>query len=277
MSVALVLASEVTKKTLWDPTLLGWLVFLSAIILFFGAMYLLLATNLGARLGFLVAGAGIFGLMVLMTAMWATTAYPLNTLRGALPGWKPIEITKNPGDAVRVASLKNAATTEKNLFLTESLRAEYANIQAAAQDAIVLKPVVAGEPAPLSNWQKQNPPEFQSDDPPVIGSIFEVTERNSWPRQDTRYALVEFCPAKQGTPALGETPSKCNAGSARYLALKYDYGSLRVPPIVAFILSLIGFVLFLLGLHWRERDEMAAARAAEAVDADAKVPATTGA
>ncbi|MFZ4583664.1 MAG: hypothetical protein ACOYNI_00365 [Acidimicrobiia bacterium] len=276
MSVALVLASELTKKSLWNPTLLGWLVFVSAIVLFFGAIYLLLATNLGSRLGFLVAGAGIFGLMVLMTAMWSTTAYPLNTLRGALSGWKPVEVTKNAGDAPTVTAVKNAPTEEKNLFLSETLRPEYANIAAAAGDALVIKPVIAGEPAPLTRWQERNPPEFQSNEAPVIGAVFEVTESNTWPQKDTRWALVEFCPAKEGTPALGETPSKCNPSAVRYLVLKYDYGSLRVPPIVAFVFSLIGFALFVLGLHWRERDEKAAKRAAEAADADA-TSATTGA
>ena len=34
-----------------------------------------------------------------------------------------------------------------------------------------------------------------------------------------------------------------------------DLGSLRVPPFVAFAMSTILFILGLLGLHWRERDE----------------------
>ena len=42
---------------LWNPTILGVLVVLSAIGLFCGSAYLLLGTNLGARLGFLVARA----------------------------------------------------------------------------------------------------------------------------------------------------------------------------------------------------------------------------
>ena len=52
---------------LWNPTILGVLVVLSAIGLFCGSAYLLLGTNLGARLGFLVAAAGLTGFMVLLT------------------------------------------------------------------------------------------------------------------------------------------------------------------------------------------------------------------
>ena len=55
---------------LWNPTILGVLVVLSAIGLFCGSAYLLLATNLGARLGFLVAFASLTGFMVLLTTLW---------------------------------------------------------------------------------------------------------------------------------------------------------------------------------------------------------------
>ncbi|MCZ7535799.1 MAG: hypothetical protein M5T61_07625 [Acidimicrobiia bacterium] len=51
MNTLLLLASEGNKaKTLWDPTILGLLVFVSALGLFCGSVYLLLATDLGARL-----------------------------------------------------------------------------------------------------------------------------------------------------------------------------------------------------------------------------------
>ena len=46
-----------------------------------------------------------------------------------------------------------------------------------------------------------------------------------------------------------------------YVVLAYDYGSLRFPPFVAFICSVILFGLGLLGLHWRERDERALEKA----------------
>ena len=55
---------------LWNPTILGVLVVLSAIGLFCGSAYLLLATNLGGRLGFLVAFASLTGFMVLLTTLW---------------------------------------------------------------------------------------------------------------------------------------------------------------------------------------------------------------
>jgi hypothetical protein len=67
------------------------------------------------------------------------------------------------------------------------------------------------------------------------------------------------------------------------VVLAYNYGSLRIPPLVAFLCSLILFGLGLLGLHWRERDERAAEKAkaeaeaeAESEKAEARTPEPVG-
>ena len=97
MGVVTVLAQHASgDKNLWDPTILGVLVVLSAVGLFCGSVYLLLGTNLGARLGFLVAGACLFGFLVLLSSLWITTATPLNSPKGRPPGWKVIEVVDDP-------------------------------------------------------------------------------------------------------------------------------------------------------------------------------------
>ena len=51
----LILAAEsLVTASIWYPTILGVLVVVAAIVLFIGSIYVLLGTNLGARLGFLV-------------------------------------------------------------------------------------------------------------------------------------------------------------------------------------------------------------------------------
>ena len=84
---ALIFAQEQIDKTLWYPTILGILVVVAGIVLFCGSVYLLLGTNLGARLGFLVAFTGLAGFMVVLTILWVTTQSPLNTLKGRTPEW----------------------------------------------------------------------------------------------------------------------------------------------------------------------------------------------
>ena len=85
------LASELTHKGIWYPTILGVLVVVAGIVLFCGSVYVLLGTNLGARLGFLVAFSALAGFMCILTLLWCVTASPLNTLKGRIPQWKVVD------------------------------------------------------------------------------------------------------------------------------------------------------------------------------------------
>jgi len=69
----------------WEPQIHGLVVVLLAIVLLPGSIYLLLSTNLGARVGFLVAMAGLFGWMTLMSVIW--TVYGIG-FTGNPPTWK---------------------------------------------------------------------------------------------------------------------------------------------------------------------------------------------
>jgi len=127
-----VLAQEhLTEKTLWNPTLLGVLVVVSGIVLFCGSIYLLLGTNLGARLGFLVAFTGLMGFMVVLAIMWMITASPLNTIKGRVAAWEVQEI---------VPDLADAKTEEARDIVEQGEKVdapEAANVKAAVDEAIV--------------------------------------------------------------------------------------------------------------------------------------------
>jgi hypothetical protein len=59
-------------------------------------------------------------------------------------------------------------------------------------------------------------------------------------------------------------PPECANDKRGYVVAKYDYGTLRLPPFFVILITGLLFGLGLLLLHWREKDEMAAAAAAEA-------------
>lgn len=69
-----------------------------------GSTYVILATNVGNRLGFLLANAAFWGWMVLMTTVWMI--YGIG-LKGNPPAWKVQEVVTNLANAQsdRVASL----------------------------------------------------------------------------------------------------------------------------------------------------------------------------
>ena len=85
----LTLAAEASPKGLWYPVILGILVVVAGIVLFCGSIYVLLGTNLGARLGFLVTFASFAGWMALMGGIW--WIYGIG-LRGSDPTWVVEEI-----------------------------------------------------------------------------------------------------------------------------------------------------------------------------------------
>jgi hypothetical protein len=70
----------------WDPQIKGGLYVLLAILILPGSVYMILATNTGARLGFMLAAAGLSGwLMLLATVWWVYGGGP----KGPAPTWKP--------------------------------------------------------------------------------------------------------------------------------------------------------------------------------------------
>src|SRR5436309_9658151 len=106
MFVLAVLAE--TTKTLWDPTILGILAVLSGVVLFCGSVYLLLATNLGARLGFLIAATALSGLLTLIAVLWVTTQTPLESPKGRVAAWTAIACPKSNSKCADVGSLSDA-------------------------------------------------------------------------------------------------------------------------------------------------------------------------
>ena len=277
----LLAATEGVKNPgLWYPTILGILVVVSAVVLFCGSVYLLLATNLGAKLGFLVAAAALSGFMVLLSMLWLTTSSPLNTLKGRVPSWKPIELLQE--DLARSSVADVAAITDKTPQVDPT---EATNVKAAVDAAVVKPKATGGEPAPAAT-------KFATFDDTTAylvpqtyevggGGRTQVDFGGSFPWvhvsfHKPKYAVATICPVLVQEVPFGDPipAAKCDPDQpVTHIVLERDLGSLRVPPFVVFLASSILFGLSLLGLHWRERD-LEDAKAAAAAEAEAaKAPA----
>jgi hypothetical protein len=86
----------------WQPEIRGVVVVVLMVIVLIGGSYLVVGTNVGARLGFLIVMSALFGWMTVMAAVWWT--YGIG-LKGPEPSWKPAD----PVTIIRDASLLNAA------------------------------------------------------------------------------------------------------------------------------------------------------------------------
>ena len=71
----------------WEPQLRGILITIIAVLTFCGSAYFILSTNLGARLGFLVAFAALAGWLFIMGAIWWSYG---KGLLGPDASWAPI-------------------------------------------------------------------------------------------------------------------------------------------------------------------------------------------
>jgi hypothetical protein len=251
------LASEgLDNPNLWNPTILGYLVVLSAIGLFCGSVYLLLATNMGARLGFLVSAACLTGFLVLLSITWMTTSTPNTSPHGRAAEWKVVEVVDAPADA----ELENARDIdESGRVVSEE---QLALLRPALDAALVsVQPVEGEEPHEQPFAQFGSSTEFltEVDNQPIRAHVIGGESKNLfW--HEPEHAVVAFCPTRENTP-IGQPPECDPLSGVQYAVLEHDLGTLRQPTFMYFASFLVLFLLSLAGLHWHEKDQRERRRA----------------
>ncbi|WP_421121399.1 hypothetical protein ACE2AJ_08660 [Aquihabitans daechungensis] len=90
----------------WTPGFRGILTVVVAVLILCGSIFLILATNNGARLGFLLALTGFCGWMFVMGIIWSL--YGIGW-KGSSPTWKVVDVVRSePGSGEVVSSLAEA-------------------------------------------------------------------------------------------------------------------------------------------------------------------------
>ncbi len=261
MTALLILASEeIGERTLWNPTVKGILVVAAAITLFVGSVYLVLSTDLGARLGFLITAAGLSGFMIILSSLWLTNTDPLSSLRGRIPEWKGEEVVPTVADST-IAEVREIPGNGQ-----EVPEDDVAGVEAAVET------VLTEEESELAKFSS-------SSDYLVLETLEIGGESKNLFWHEPRYAAVEICPVDLDAldvPTGDPIPDpECQAGEDHEtVVLIRDLGSLRQPPAIVLGASIILFVLSLLGLHWRERDQQRAQELAEAGESDEEADKT---
>lgn len=241
----------------WDPTIRGLLTVVFAVVVLPGSIYLLLGTNLGTRLGFLVALAGAFGWMTIMAGIW--TMYGIGYI-GRAPAWEVREaVTSESKEDTSAAQLPEARdlSTWHELAADDPARGE---AQASASAAIV------GEAAPL-------PMGFEADTDYVVVDAWETGGKKKTfinglvpGPHPPHYAVIQLERKKQVEVEFGETPPKAEADPNEpviSVILERDLGNKRLPPALLTLGSLVIFGVTCNVLHRRDK-VLTAARAAAA-------------
>lgn len=254
MALHSILAAAPKDANLWNPTILGILTVAAAIALFCGSVYLLLATNMGARLGFLVAAAGLSLFMLLLATLWWTSGSSgIDPPHGASPSWHVVDVVDRPIES----EIEDARDIqEQGEPISEE---QLVNLKPAVDAALVGGTSQHGEepePAPFASLGFTSTTDYLVDFEGYKAFRMGGGSKNVfW--HEPEFAALQLCTAQEDV-----TPARCDPlEGTKYVILEHDLGSLRQPVVAYWFMSLILFGLSLLGLHWWEQDERARKRA----------------
>ncbi len=263
----------------WHWELRGTLIVIIAVGVLCGSLYLILGTNLGARLGFLVAFAGLAGWMFILGAIWWSYG---KGLLGDDTQWRPVDNNTIIRDSGRLSDLgiiggpldptgdhvADAQTVQDELVAHgwEKLNPALPSFQQAgsAGGSIVESSEVfkAGEFAVVGVYDKggERSPTFWDGRIDFLAFFHKP-----------HYALVEIAPLVPQRTEPGRAPARAVVDTSRpheYVYMIRDLGQKRVPAALITILSLIIFLVLCWLLHTRDK-RVAANRAAKALPAKA--------
>jgi len=245
----------------WDPQIRGASITLTAVFLLIGSVYLLLSTNMGARLGLLLTVAGLSGWMATMGGVWMVFGIGL---KGADPEWKVQDVVTGEAAASTVEVMGDFPRSWSPLVTGD---AELADAVAAADR--VLAPSAPATPshggeAEVVEEEFESP--FSSTGDYVLldgyrrgGEDYFLTLRHR-----PHYAVVQVKPSFFETTPSGLRPQADYSGPTTTVVMLRDLGNLRFPPFMFMSTSLIIFGVSCYSLHKRDKEIMAAKAAAAA-------------
>ncbi|MCU0312177.1 MAG: hypothetical protein MUE36_14675 [Acidimicrobiales bacterium] len=137
----------------WDPGIRGILIVAVAVAVLMGSVYLLLATNVGARLGMLVALTGLFGFMVILTLIWWLQP-PAIGPRGDANTWEPVEVFVEGGEAPRTAQAAELPVPS-DIPSPEQILADNPQLAEEYPNGFVLSDLAANNPEILEQYASQ--------------------------------------------------------------------------------------------------------------------------
>ena len=284
------MTAQLLAALAWDPQIRGALIVVTAFVILPGSVYLLLATNTGAKLGFLLAAAGFFGWMAVMGWIWVV--YGIG-LKGDQPSWHVHEVVT--GDVAEFGTTEEA---EGFPVGWRELRPGDAILgDAAAEADSVLAPTddAGGHGA---EGESAAPVQPVFDDPadytlvsgyakggenywiPGGGLASETSRGNDATNPFTKvvnrlkrgpfhaphYAVVQVAPVIDQPTITGAPPAPAPDPSKPVVSVVMvrDLGSLRFPSLMIAISMSIVFALVANALHRRDKEIMAARAGAPA-------------
>lgn len=236
----------------WEPNIKGGLYVLLSVVILCGSAQLILSTNVGSRLGFQLAAAGLFGLFAIMGALW--WVYGIGP-KGPIPSWMPQSVLQEEPQRATSPVLAGFPQGWTKLELTD----------VAVADAL---PVVDGTLVAEAGSGEEGLFETSGDYLPTAafnlgGEAFGPLGLNFRPFNvfhKPNYLLVQVQQVVEQPASPGGAPPKPVADPEAKpisVVLLRDLGALRLHPGVFTVSSLAIFGLLVFQLHVRDKELLA--------------------
>jgi hypothetical protein len=249
----------------WEPEIRGLLMTLIMVVVLCGSVYLILGTNLGARLGFIVALTGLAGWMALMGAVW--WIYGIG-LRGPEPSWKEIPgrtVIQDADALVQAGVLSVPPDVPEGATPAESSEAVAAALLSEDWVVIAESEPAFGQAAAAAGVFLEDTGAFEAGDFQVT-AVYEVGG-DRYPKindsldfiaffHEPKFSVVEVAPLVpvRTEPGRAPTPPTIDEEQSRqYVYMVRDLGARRQPAAVITIGSTIVFLALCWMLHRRDR------------------------
>lgn len=239
----------------WNPELRGITTVMIAVGVLIGFSYLLVATNTGPRLGFLITFSALFGWMTIMGSVW--WIYGIG-LKGREPSWKVKNIVT--GEMTNSTfEIAHDLTKWRSLPIENGIRLE-AQTAADAQLTLGTKMFeTTGDYSPVAGYIYGGEPFARPAIPYLVPKFF----------HNPLYAVVQIQANKKVVVPFGQVPPKAEKDTTQpviSVVLIRDLGSKRFPAAMVTLGSLVIFLLSVSMLH--ERDKYAMRNRSQALALD---------
>lgn len=249
----------------WDPQIRGAAIVLAGIVMLPGSVYLLLATNMGAKLGFVLALTGLAGWMTVMGAVWMVFGIGL---KGPSPEWKVQEAFEGPVSQSLLPVVDGFPSGWTELVVGD---AELADAQAKADELLApsAAPVGAHGAAeakePSAAEERFDSPFSSTSDYVLLHGYKHGGENYFFSlRHRPHYVMIQVKPALfEESPAGFKAQPDLTAETTTVVMIR-DLGHLRLPPFLVMFTSGIIFGVCCWNLHARDKEIMKAKAAAAA-------------
>ena len=274
----------------WDPFVRGIVILAVALVLLPGSVYLVLATDTGARLGFLLTAGAISGMLFLFAILWPALSSTADI--GRANSWKPIAIiTGDFGSQVTINGVKDfpvnhVANAKPPLQPLPKKRwfwpfqscndggwhkidpSRISDPQSAADKVLAPSSASGAGGTPSSALTS---PFSQTSDYVYVdgfekgtnsGCIFAINRHKIYVpyARSPHYVVLRVQPALPTPTTTGgavPTPKPDTSKPYTYVIMKRDLGSVRQPQFILALCSGLIFLVVCYSLHRRDKEAWA--------------------